>query len=203
MIYAKIDDQGNVLEFPYDFEATPEFMQNREVPTDAVEVDVEANKPDVSWDEVYNYADVEVVDGAYVATFTTRDRYTTAEDKLKGITTLKRVELAQNDRAFAARSKALREKYSDAEVASWDQQRTEAAAYIVDDASTTPLLSAIAAGRGITVLELTQKVITNASEYDAAFGSLLGKYQKNRELLTAIDLADDTTWDNANLLERF
>ena len=203
MIYAKIDDQGNVLEFPYDFERTVEFMQTREVPADAVEVDVETNRPDVSWDEVYNYADTEVVDGAYIATFTTRDRYATAEDKLKGITTLKRVELAQNDRAFAARSKALREKYSDAEVASWDQQRTEAAAYIADDTSTTPLLSAIASGRGITALELAQKVIANASEYDAAFGSLLGKYQKNRELLNAIALDNDTTWDNANLLERF
>lgn len=203
MIYAKIDDQGNVVEFPYNFDSSVEFRQTKEVPADAVEVDVETNKPDVSWDEVYDYDGTEVVNGAYVASFIVRSRYSTDEDMLKGINTLKRIESTQNDRIFTARSKALHEKYSDAEVASWDQQRSEASAYIANDTSPVPLLSAIASGRGITILELAQKVIANAAAYDVAFGQLLGKYQRNRELLNAIDLSDEATWGNIDLLERF
>ena len=202
MIYAKIDEQGNVLEFPYDFERTVEFMQNREVPTDAVEVDIETNRPDVSWDEVYNYADVEVVDGAYVATFTTRDRYATTEDKLKGITTLKRIHIQHNDRVLITRITDMKATYPDVESQSWDQQRREAEAYTLDDMAATPLLSAIANTRDITISELVAKVIANASEYDASYGEVLGEYQKKRDLLNAIDLDDSSTWDNINFVVR-
>lgn len=203
MIYAKIDDQGNVLEFPYDFERTIEFMQTREVPTDAVEVDIVSNRPNVAWDEVYDINEVIIEGDAYVATFTTRDRFTNDDDKLKGITTLKRIQTQQNYRTFTKRVADLKAKYPDAEVQSWDQQRREAEAYTLDNTATTPLLSVIADARGITVSELTAKVIANATAYDASYGEILGKYQRNRDLLNVIDFDDNTTWDNIDSVERF
>ena len=201
MIYAKIDDQGNVLEFPYNFERTMEFMQTREVPADAVEVDIASNRPSVAWDEVYDIDEVIIEGDAYVATFTTRDRFTTDEDRLKGITVQKRMQVQQNDRRFAARVATLKVKYPDAEVDSWDQQRREAESFSNDSNIPTPLLTVIANARNITVDELAAKVITNSTEYDIAFGKLLGAYQKNRDLLNAIDLDDDTTWGNVDLVE--
>ena len=203
MIYAKIDEQGNVLEFPYDFERTVEFMQTREVPADAVEVDTLSNRPDVAWDEVYDIDEVIIEGGVYTATFTTRDRFANDEDKLKGIMNLKRIHVQQNDISFTTKADSLKSKYPGAEVQSWDQQRREAEAYISNNDVATPLLSVIAASRDMTVSELSARVIANASDYDIAYGELLGEYQRNRGLLNAIDPDDNTTWDNIDSVARF
>lgn len=197
MVYAKVDEQGTVLDFPYRFDE-----RLGTVPDDAVEVDVTTNLPSVSWDQVYDYVGVEKNGTEYMATFSVRDRYTNAADKLKGITTLKRVKSNQNEKSFAYLSNKLREKYTDIEIASWDQQRKEAEAYTSDNTVSTPLLSSIASSRSITVFELAEKVTIKSAEYDTAFGSLLGKYQKNRELLNTLDLEDETTWSNVDLVER-
>ena len=96
MVYAKINDQGEVLEFPY-LPAENPFIA---VSDSMVEVDVTTNKPDVSWDEVYYYDQVLVSGDSYVATFTTSSRYSTDEERLKGIISLKLMRTQENDRTF-------------------------------------------------------------------------------------------------------
>ena len=198
MVYAKINDQGEVLEFPY----LPAGNPYIDVPNNMVEVDVTTNKPDVSWDEVYYYDQVVVSGDSYVATFTTSSRYSTDEERLKGITSLKLMRTQENDRTFNYKATELKKKYPEAEVDSWDQQRREALAYTDDNTVSTPLLSVIATERNISLADLSVKVITHATAYDITLGTLLGKYQKNRSLLNAIDLDDNTTWDNIDSIVR-
>ena len=198
MVYAKINDQGEVLEFPYLPAGNP-FIA---VSDSMVEVDVTTNKPDVSWDEVYHYDQVVISGDSYIATFITSSRYSTDEKRLKGITSLKLMRTQENDRTFNYKATELKKKYPEAEVDSWDQQRREALAYTDDNTVSTPLLSVIATERNISVADLSVKVITHATVYDSALGTLLGKYQKNRSLLNAIDLDDNTTWDNIDSIVR-
>lgn len=60
---------------------------------------------------------------------------------------------------------------------SWDTQLKEADAYTVNNSASTPLLTAMATARGITVAALVAKVYENANLYRAAIGEILGKQQ--------------------------
>lgn len=202
MNYAKIKTDGTVEQFPYILE--PAFIRGAEaLPEDVVEVDMQTNKPALRWDQKTSITGVEKVGDAYVATYGPAvDKYDTPEEKLNAITTNKKMDEGSNERLFALKSKELVAKYSDGEIRSWDQQRAEATAYTADNTASTPLLSAIATARGITVSELATKVLANAAEYESAFGTLLGKYHKNKDTLASINLEDDTTWNAIDNIER-
>src|SRR5205085_2193101 len=62
----------------------------------------------------------------------------------------------------AGRLMEMRSSYPADEVTSWSKQEGEARAYVADSDAATPLLSAIAAERGITVALLAAKVIEKA-----------------------------------------
>ena len=196
MIYAKINTDGTVAQFPYQSVTINNLRPNQTLPTDAVEVDTETNKPATTWKQVANFNSVEKSGDNYIATYTVADRYADDASKLKGITTLKKQHEGTNERNFAVKAKDLVSDYSEFERTTWNQQLQEATLYTADNGASTPLLSIIATERGITVADLVTKVLANATEYDTAFGSLLGKYQKNRSILNSIDLNGNTTWDS-------
>ena len=60
---------------------------------------------------------------------------------------------------------------------SWAEQLSEAKAYQADISSPTPLLSALASARGITLPEMTTKVIDAHNAYNAKVQSLLAAKQ--------------------------
>lgn len=64
------------------------------------------------------------------------------------------------------------------EISSWSKQESEAVAFQLDSNAPTPLLSAIAAARGLTVGYLVPKVIEKATGYAAISGQIIGKRQK-------------------------
>lgn len=200
-MYAKINlTDGSVIQFPY---MDPSLNRpDATITEDVVEVDTTTNKPSLSWDQISLISSVDKVGDSYVVSFTVGDRYKTSEDKLKGITDLKKMHTSDNEKDFVAKVKTLKSTYPEGEFESWPVQRTEALAYSADNTSSTPLLSAIATARGITTEEMVTRVLNNISTYDAEYGTLLGKYQKNKTVLASIDLSDDTTWDNIELLER-
>lgn len=201
MIYAKLDDQGNVTEFPYRDRSVERLSPNDDLPEGVVRVDIETNRPNVTWEQIYHFDTVTKTGDNYIASFTVSDRFKNDEDKLRGIKDLVLIRSKQNERRFVHLSNELTKKYPDSEVKSWGQQRIEAEAYLNDDNANVPLLTTIAAARGIELDDLAIKVISNVNEYDSTFGTLLGKYQKNRTLLAAIDLDDGTTWNNIDQLE--
>jgi hypothetical protein len=201
MNYARINEDGTVAEYPYRFRDV--ILPNSELPADVVEVDTQTNKPTLRWDQKTSITGVEKVGESYLATYgEVVDKYATPETKLKAITSNKKMKEDSNERTFAYKSKELVAKYTDGEIRTWDQQRSEATAYTADNTVSTPLLSAIATARGITVSELATKVLNNASAYESAYGTLLGRYQKNKDILASIDLANDTTWGAIDDVER-
>ena len=89
---------------------------------------------------------------------------------------------------------AIRTKYATlmAQVASpykleergtWFTQLKEADEWLVDNMVTTPMLTAMADARGITVAELVAKVKENDALFRAAIGALLGQQQRELDLL--------------------
>lgn len=77
--------------------------------------------------------------------------------------------------------------YPDGEVKSWPQQVAEAAALAIDAGAATPLLTVIAAVRGITVADLANLVRIKADAYSAISGQMIGRRQF---LESALDAAE-------------
>lgn len=185
-MYAKIDDNKKVIEFPYN------FRRNEDVPSDAVEVDMITNKLSPKWNQITH---ITSVNDDYVASFELKNRYSSDEEQLEGITVLKRMEEGSNERTFKGKVKLLKEGFTDEEILSWDAQKSEALSYTNDNTVSVPLLETMSEIRGITVEEMVQKVLDRVNIYNVQYGTLLGSYQKNKEILNSIDLQDEETWD--------
>lgn len=71
----------------------------------------------------------------------------------------------------------LSTKYPEREVSTFTQQELEARAFLADSSSSAPLITAIAAERGITVAELAAKIVVNADEYAQKAGKIIGRRQ--------------------------
>ena len=80
----------------------------------------------------------------------------------------------------------LTNTYPSGEVSTFDKQETEARAYLADNAAATPLLDALAFGRGIDKTELIDRVIAKADVFSAASGAIIGKRQKLEDELNAL-----------------
>ena len=82
---------------------------------------------------------------------------------------------------------ALTATYPDRELLTFDKQEAEARAYLSDPSSaTTPILTAIAQGRGIPVEELAQKIIAKADAFALASGALIGQRQWYEDALESL-----------------
>lgn len=69
----------------------------------------------------------------------------------------------------------LASTYPSGELQSWSQQAKEADLYATDPTVATPILSAIADARGITVAEMAERVAANVAAYSHASGTLIGR----------------------------
>lgn len=84
---------------------------------------------------------------------------------------------------------ALSANYPDGEVQSWAQQTREAEALAADPQAPAPLLTAIAAARGLTVAELADRVRVKVAAYATASGAIIGQRQALEDAVNAVDLA--------------
>nr|WP_321513129.1 hypothetical protein [uncultured Pseudodesulfovibrio sp.] len=83
--------------------------------------------------------------------------------------------------------KVQAEEYGAMEMATWDQQYREAEAYQADNQAVVPLLSAIAASRGMTVATLADRIITNRAAWVALSGSIVGQRLAYQDMLDAAE----------------
>ncbi|TCP13773.1 hypothetical protein EV683_10518 [Crenobacter luteus] len=112
--------------------------------------------------------------------------------------------LARLNAACEAALAALKADCPESEVSSWAKQEAEARALQADPATPTPLLSAIAAARGLTAAELAARVLAKSDAYAVAAGALIGRRQALEDALAAIDLGapdaeariDAIRWDD-------
>ena len=78
---------------------------------------------------------------------------------------------AAADRAIATAT------YPDREISTFDKQESEARAYAADATASTPLLSALAEARGISLPDLVERVLAKADAFAVASGSIIGQRQ--------------------------
>jgi hypothetical protein len=83
---------------------------------------------------------------------------------------------------------SLRANYPESEVMSWSQQTKEADALEANPNATTPLLTAIATARGLSVADLAARVRAKTAAYALASGQIIGQRQALEDTLMAIDL---------------
>jgi hypothetical protein len=81
------------------------------------------------------------------------------------------------DEIFDRRLIANKINVSDLEFQSWEQQKTEALSYQNDNTVETPLLTTLASIRGISLQEMTQKVIDAINVYNTKISNLLAAKQ--------------------------
>lgn len=80
--------------------------------------------------------------------------------------------------------------YPEGEIKSWDKQEAEAHAYTADPASPTPLLSALAVARGVTVDYQAGRIIAKADAFATTAGAIIGKRQALEDQVEAIVAAN-------------
>lgn len=82
--------------------------------------------------------------------------------------------------------------YPETEVLTFDQQTSEANAYIASkNAADAPLLSALAAGRGITLDDLVQRVIAKHDAFSQLSGYVIGQRQALEDRLDECKTVED------------
>lgn len=120
------------------------------------------------WDEVFAYAE------AHPECVTEEQPYVPPVPTLEEVKTAKLSEInAAADRAIAT----LTATYPDREISTFDKQEAEARAYMADPTAPTPLLSALAKARGLSMDELVKRVIAKADAFATASGYIIGQRQ--------------------------
>lgn len=117
----------------------------------------------------------DIVDGAVVIVY----------PPAKTLDQLKATKLAELADAFAQRMGAVKAGYPDDEIQSWFDQKGEAVAFTANPAAATPLLSAMAGARGISVADLAARVLVKAAGYAETAGLLIGKRQRYEDAVNA------------------
>lgn len=74
----------------------------------------------------------------------------------------------------------------DTERETWERQKIEADAYILDVNAGTPFLDALSTSRGITKADVVQKILAKAEIYAIAIGNLLGEQYKFEDQLELV-----------------
>ncbi len=111
----------------------------------------------------------------------------TPEEMLAGARAAK---LAEINAACQAALAALTPTYPERELLTFDKQEAEARTYQADSGASVPLLTALAASRGISVADLAARVIAKADTFTAASGHLIGQRQRLEDALEACETVD-------------
>lgn len=103
----------------------------------------------------------------------------------------KAAKLTEINAACDAALAALTASYPSSELLTFDKQEAEARALIADPATAVPLLTALAAARGIGTTELALRVIAKADAFTTASGHVIGLRQKDEDRLKAAQTVED------------
>lgn len=109
--------------------------------------------------------------------------------------------------AFNLECVSLTNSVSEYEVSSWDEQAREAREWLADNNTDTPLLSAIATARKVTIGYLVNRVLDKNKAYLSVLGGIIGKRQALEDIINNVSVlpedAEDSiktinmlTWEN-------
>lgn len=143
------------------------------------------------WDEAFAYAE------AHPECVTEEQPYTPPVPTLEEVKAAKLSEInAAADRAIGT----LTVTYPDREISTFDKQESEARAYAADATASTPLLSALAQARGISLLDLVERVLAKADILAMASGSIIGQRQALEDRLDTCTTVEDVQAITVNIV---
>lgn len=99
--------------------------------------------------------------------------------------------LIEINSAYDTATSSLVSTYPATELLTFDKQEQEAQAWQSDSSVSTPLIDALALGRGIDKAELVQRIIAKAEAFAVATGYLTGLRQKYEDQLEAATTAEE------------
>lgn len=99
---------------------------------------------------------------------------------------LKAGQIDKINASYTTAVSTLTDGYPVDEIQSWIKQEREARAWLVDNNTATPLLTAMSTARNITLSDLVTKVINKADAFTATYGDYTGKRQKLRDQVDAL-----------------
>jgi hypothetical protein len=98
----------------------------------------------------------------------------------------KAAKFASIDADFESAVSSLTAGWPQHEIQTWSKQEAEARAFVANQSSPTPMLTTIAATRGLTVSELAQRVIRDADAFTNASAHYVGLRHKARQRVQAL-----------------
>ena len=104
---------------------------------------------------------------------------------------LKAAKLTEVNESYDTATSALVSTYPDTELLTFDKQESEARAWQADNSASTPLIDALALGRGIDKAELVRRIIAKAEAFATATGYLTGQRQRYEDILDAATTAEE------------
>ena len=111
----------------------------------------------------------------------------------------KAAKLSEINKAADAAIATLTATYPDRELATFDKQEAEARAYAADPTASTPLLSALAEARGISLPDLVERVLAKADAFAVASGSIIGQRQALEDRLDACTTLEEVQGITVNI----
>lgn len=103
----------------------------------------------------------------------------------------KSARLAEINAAYNLAVSSLVSTYPSTELLTFDKQESEARAWLSNSSTETPLVNALAAGRGMDKAELVSRIITKADAFKLAAGYLTGQRQRYEDMLDAATTAEE------------
>lgn len=122
-----------------------------------------------------------------------------AEEKEASEALYKLVLISNVEDVFHDRFKALNNNKPELESSTWNAQSVEAKAFINDNTIETPVLSALANARGISLNDQVNKVIAKENAYNIEVAALLGQQQVLTDQIKACDdIKELCKWNEDN-----
>ena len=125
----------------------------------------------------------------------------TAEDTASGLSFNKLLFKKYIRDRFNDKAKAISSaRYGNLEQQSFEQQKSEAAAWTADNSASTPMLTTLATARGISVSDLVSKINAKVTAYNSAVATLLGEQKVLEDEVDALDtIAKAHEWRHKKL----
>ena len=112
----------------------------------------------------------------------------------------KTAKLAEINGACDGILKAAVKTYPGTEVMTFDQQVSEARAYMTDPSSTVPLLASLASARGIELQDLVGRVLAKRDTYSLLSGAVIGQRQALVDQLDACTSVEEVNAMTVNIV---
>ena len=85
----------------------------------------------------------------------------------------------------------LGREYGAYEMATWDQQYSEALAYKADPTADVPLLASMCVARGVSIATLADRVIANRNAWVSLTGNVIGQRQRIVDQISAAETVEE------------